>query len=295
MPKSTILVPQRRPARLVHAIVAVLAVLTVSPVVRSGEAAYSVSRSLARRVERVSPVSESFAQEMEFAAETIPEEIWRRVSEAGWRVCLAEQVVDVVPGLRGTAPRGWPDGTVWDNTDAVHLPATKQLVIAEKRRNQQGLLVACTRVAGVLRHELGHAFDMISGDGQQFRSATAVFLAAYHADLARMSAEQRQELAYYLQQQEAGRQEAFAEAFGIVFGGGSDIARQELFETCFVDTIQFVRHATSPPASQSSPPASLSSPPAAGQLPADVQTTDAYESEGESTQRTRWSPFRRRR
>jgi hypothetical protein len=234
--------------RGVKSIVTILAILLVGPSVRATEeTAAGASRFGTHPIDRISPVSESFESELHAAIESVPDEIWHRISAAGWRVYLAEQVVDAVPGLRGTSPRGWPDGTRWENTDAVHLPAARQLVVAEKRHNKQGRLVACTRVAGVLRHELGHAFDMASGSAGQFLSAQAEFLAAYRADLASMNAEQRAELEYYLQPSDAGRQEAFAEAFGILFGGGSDAARQALFESCFPRTLEAVRQATQLP------------------------------------------------
>jgi hypothetical protein len=205
--------------------------------------------SAVRQLNRVSAVSQPFAEQIELAAQSIPDEIWRAITDAGWRIYVAEHVVDAVPALRGTAPRGWPEGTLWDNTDAVHLPTAKQLVIAEKRRNRKGKIVGCTRVGGVLRHELGHAFDMVSGSDGLFRSALPEFLTAYQADVVRMDADQRRQLAYYLQQNEAGRQETFAEAFGIVLGGGSDTGKQSVFEHCFSTTLGIVRSAVKTDAS----------------------------------------------
>jgi hypothetical protein len=271
--------------RGVKSIVTIVAILLVGPSADAAEEIGGASRFGTRPIDRISPVSESFESDLKAAVESVPDEIWQRISSAGWRVYLAEQVVNAVPGLRGTSPRGWPDGTRWENTDAVHLPASRQLVVAEKRHNKQGHLVVCTRVGGVLRHELGHAFDMASGSAGQFLSDHPEFLAAYNADLAGMNAEQRAELEYYLQPSEAGRQEAFAEAFGILFGGGSDAARQTLFESCFGQTLEAVRHATRSPA-----PA----PAEAGterEVPAVVNQPAAG---GEGTQRTLRLRLRRR-
>ncbi|MGE0757149.1 MAG: hypothetical protein AB7F89_14535 [Pirellulaceae bacterium] len=223
-------------------IVAIVAIVSLpTPWIR-GESSLSQSHA-ERSMIRVSPISDTFATQMELAARSVPSHVWYAVMDAGWRVYLAEQVVDAVPALRGVAPRGWPAGTLWDNTDAVHLPASKQLVVAEKRRNRRGEVVSCTRVAGVLRHELGHAFDMVAGQDGHFRSASADFLAAYHGDVAEMTAVRREKLQYYLQPQDAGRQETFAEAFGIVLGGGSDPDHREVFTTGFTRSLKLVRDA----------------------------------------------------
>lgn len=206
--------------------------------------------------ERLTPVSESFVQEVNSASRSIPDEIWRIVKQAGWRVRLADSVVGGVPSLRDVAPRGWPNGWTWDNTDAVHLPYVKQLVIAETRRNQFGQVVRCNRIGGVLRHELGHAFDVVGDQRTPTRSAAPEFLAAYLADLNRMNREQKRVLQYYLQREDAGPQETFAEAFGLVLGGGSDVLHRAAFEESFSSVIKYVRttiHSTQ----QSSPPRAL--------------------------------------
>lgn len=194
---------------------------------------------------KLATVSSTFSQDFDAAAKTIPQSVWQVVLDAGWQVNLAENVVDAVPGLRGVTPRGWPAGLAWDNTDAVHLPTAKLLIIAEKRRNKKGQIVRCTRVGGVLRHEVGHAFDVVSGVPARFESAKQIFLQAYHADLAGMKSPQRTELEYYVQHGQAGQQETFAEAFGIVFGGGSDAAHQKAFTFAFPRTIEYVRGAVS--------------------------------------------------
>jgi hypothetical protein len=198
-------------------------------------------------VSKLASVSNSFAQDFDEAAKTIPQPVWQVVLDAGWRVSLAENVVDAAPALRGVTPRGWPAGLMWDNTDAVHLPTAKLLIIAEKRRNKKGQIVRCTRVGGVLRHEVGHAYDVVSGKPAQFESAKQTFLNAYAYDLAEMGSQRRSELHYYVQQGQAGHQETFAEAFGIVFGGGSDAAHQQAFTIAFPRTIESVRRAVGVP------------------------------------------------
>ena len=189
----------------------------------------------------LSPVSESFQKQTAEVIQAIPIPVWHTINRAGWKVQMAEFVIDAQPGLLNDRPRGWPADTTWEHTDAIHLPSERLLVLAEKRRNRNGQVVLTSRGPGVLRHELGHAFDMATGGTAKFRSSTAEFRQAYSTDVSQLSAEVRSELAYYQQNENAGRQEAFAEAFGICLGGGSDATHQKLFESSFVEVMKFVR------------------------------------------------------
>ncbi|QDU95094.1 hypothetical protein Pla8534_29060 [Lignipirellula cremea] len=192
------------------------------------------------RLSEVSPVSADFRARTAEAAGTIPSGVWRRLKDGGWQVRMAAFVVDADPSLRGIQPRGWPDGTTWEHTDAVHLPAKRLLVFAEKRRNREGQVVDSTRVENVLRHEVGHAFDRALG-GDDYYSSGTTFISAYFRDLARMAAEDRGELQYYLQRGPAGRQEAFAESFAIILGGGSASHRESSFTRSFPRVLEQVR------------------------------------------------------
>ena len=164
-------------------------------------------------------VSKSFHRETENATRTIPTEVWKTIERSGWQVQLAEFVVDAAPSLRGVRPRGWPSHLTWENSDAIHLPTSKLLVLAEKRRNSSGKVVPSSRVGGVLRHELGHAFDMALGGRYRFFSSRADFVNAYQLDVRSLSEEERETFKYYLQGSRAGWQEAFAEAFAVSLGG----------------------------------------------------------------------------
>lgn len=195
-------------------------------------AATGVSPEPARFVS-ASSVGEEFQQQVQSAAESVPAEIWRRLQQSGWQFRTAEFVVDAVPALRGQSPRGWPEGMTWENTDAVHMPKSRLLVFAEKRRTTKGEVVFSSRVSGVVRHELGHAVDMALADHARFRSSERDFLAAYHRDIQELSAAQRADMDYYLQNGAAGRQETFAEAFAILLGGGSDTDKRSIFEESF--------------------------------------------------------------
>jgi hypothetical protein len=199
-----------------------------------------------RSITQVTQVSEAFRQEVELASRTIPDNVWHAVRQSGWRVRVAEFVVDAAPSLRNRQPRGWPSDATWNNTDAVHLPKKKLLVLAEKRRTTSGRVVASSRVPGVLRHEFGHAFDISLGGRYRARSATPEFVSSYQKDVDNLTVSQRNQLAYYLQDQRAGRQETFAEAFAILLGGGSDTTKRERFSASFPHVLQYVSQAIEP-------------------------------------------------
>jgi hypothetical protein len=189
-------------------------------------------------------VSDVFTGQYHEAAATVPRPIWDGARRSGWHVVLAEFLLDAAPQLREQRPRGWPDGVTWDQVDAVHLPAQRVLVLAEKRRRDNGLVVESARVGGVLRHELGHIFDMLSAaETPGYHSSSATFQAAYADDVSRMEPALRDALQYYLQDRDAGRQETFAEAFGNVLGGGSDTAHREEFDRAFPRVLGHLRDA----------------------------------------------------
>jgi len=183
----------------------------------------------------------SFVKEVHAAWQAMPAPIRDTLQQAGWRVVLAEFVVDAAPELLEASPRGWPEGMSWRQTDAVHLPQDRKLIIAEKRLNARGDVVAASRCAGVLRHELGHAFDLAQGGRWRFVSSSPDFAASYAADVAAIAVADRESLAYYLQSGSAGRQEAFAEAFGVLLGGGSDATQEQRFRASFPRTLTFVK------------------------------------------------------
>jgi Anthrax toxin lethal factor, N- and C-terminal domain len=187
-------------------------------------------------------VSERFQRETQAATKSIPKHVWTTLGDAGWRVQLAEFVVDAAPTLRGVRPRGWPRHLTWDNSDAIHLPHAKLLIVAERRRNRAGNIVDSSRVAGVLRHEIGHAFDMAAGRNDRRLSESPQFVLAYRNDAARIGSQHRKSLTYYLQDSRTGIQETFAEAFAVVLGGGSSEIAPEKFESHFPQVTAFARY-----------------------------------------------------
>lgn len=193
-------------------------------------------------------VSDRFQHETKAATKSIPPRVWKTLLDAGWQVQLAEFVVDAAPSLRGVRPPGWPRHLTWDNSDAIHLPTDRLLVIAEKRRNRAGDVVASSRVGGVLRHEIGHAFDMAAGGGSGQVSSSSDFMRVYQRDVSRITARNKSGFSYYLQSGAVGRQEAFAEAFAMALGGGSSEIEASQFESSFPNVMAYTRQVIKEPA-----------------------------------------------
>ncbi|MBC8350767.1 MAG: hypothetical protein H8E66_02190 [Planctomycetes bacterium] len=201
----------------------------------------SAQESAAIQLLSTARVSDRFRRETKTAGQSVPPVVWKTLGDAGWKVQLAEFVVDAAPSLRGVRPPGWPRHLTWDNSDAIHLPKSKLLVLAEKRRNRTGKIVPSSRVAGVLRHEIGHAFDMAAGSSGQKLSASPQFVRAYQQDTSRIVPSHRESLGYYLQGNRIGLEETFAEAFAVSLGGGSSDIEATAFESHFSQVMAYTQ------------------------------------------------------
>lgn len=127
---------------------------------------------------------------------------------------------NIAEGLRGGA-----QGELVGNSPGVYWPHAKQVLVSEFRYTDRDLTLTekNENVAGVTRHEVGHALDHVLGRP----SGDAGFSVAYERDVNSMTAEQRQKYQYFIQPEkhrlfsDNGRAEAFAEIFGALHGGGT--------------------------------------------------------------------------
>jgi hypothetical protein len=162
-------------------------------------------------------VSASVAGEVVNALRLIPARVQSALDARGVRVEVARRVVDVRPHLAGVRPRGWPAGLSYENADACYDRGV--VVVAEVHADYTtGQEVPSGRVAGVTRHEVGHAADEVYGNF----SRDPAFRAAYNADVAAIRANNTPVDPYFLQGGDAGPEETFAEGFAQMYGGGID-------------------------------------------------------------------------
>ncbi|HIF34206.1 MAG TPA: hypothetical protein EYQ75_21650 [Planctomycetaceae bacterium] len=174
-------------------------------------------------LDRLPKPNPDFTAQVKAALQSVPSTLRTRVADEGWKIELVRLIVDRVPSLRRRRPAGWPPRSGWENADAVPLPKQKRILIATHRFNGQGKLVETTRVAAVVRHEMGHAIDMVLGvDGTGY-SDTDDYISAHTADRSQVPEAQRAQLAYYLRpSSRAARQESFAELIAMKYGGGTE-------------------------------------------------------------------------
>jgi hypothetical protein len=130
-------------------------------------------------------------------------------------VVVDRSPVQAFPDLHGQRPRGWPVGSVWDTTDGVYDPPTRQVVVVVK----DGFFPRGYNVPGVLLHEMGHALDhairvhhIVEYGGDNGGSRDPAFLDARNTCSSTLSE-------YDLQPGDAGPEETYATFSALYFDG----------------------------------------------------------------------------
>lgn len=187
----------------------------------------------------IKPVETDFRKAVDDALAAIPDLVRVEVLAAGYELRIAPKLTDVLPRLAGKHPRGHDTGAVWEEIDGG-LFARERLIVIAGAALERGQYVATStaRAGQLLRHEYGHAWDLINR-----LSETQEFIAAYDKDAAvlrlwldkNMPDDAVKQLGYLLQSGAAGRQEAFAEIFAYIHGGGTSI---------YIDALQAFPEAT---------------------------------------------------
>lgn len=184
-------------------------------------------RSAALGPVEVKPVQVDFRKAVDEALAGIPDPVHVAVMAAGYELRIAPTLTDVLPRLAGKHPRGHDVGTVWDELDGGLFVQDRLIVVASSALEDGQYVATSTARAGqLLRHEYGHAWDLISR-----QSETQEFIAAYGKDAVVLRSwlskpipkDALKQLGYLLQSGSAGRQEAFAEIFAYLLGGGTSV------------------------------------------------------------------------
>lgn len=165
--------------------------------------------------------SSDFIEQMTAVVAKLPFAVQKEIVDDGYKISAGEFLTDIRPDLKGVHPRGYGPGATWDWAEGLHQENQRQVAIAQKVRSY-GRVMESSRAPGVLRHELGHAYDV---SGNVVKSSRSEFREAYESDLKalrRVKGEVK-EFGYYTQKGAAGREEAFAEIFGQLLGGGADL------------------------------------------------------------------------
>jgi len=205
--------------------------------------------------------SRKFKLEVQKTVEGFPPNVAKRVQANGGRIVIGDTVTTVKPELAGKRPRGWPEGHTWDEADGFFNPETKRIVVTERVLDYETQkLTKSNRVAGVIRHEYGHAVDKATrGPDVDFHSNGEKFMRAHEKDVLVLKKRQEvlrglpdtrdtrtefweiENMEYYhsnLAGASASRQEAFAEGFAVLHGGGSSVGREKVFARLFPNTLE---------------------------------------------------------
>lgn len=127
-----------------------------------------------------------------------------RLAKFGTTVAVVSWIRNLDPDLANQQPRGWAEDKTWNDADGIYRRAFKTAAVAENTNDGKSV-----RSVFVLWHELGHAIDHAIGD----YSHSDAFKSAYADDVSRFNADQRKKQSYFLQEGEAGQEEAFAEIY----------------------------------------------------------------------------------
>lgn len=126
-------------------------------------------------------VGNLFASEFRTAYDALPQRVRDTVMGAGVAVVAANQsVAEAVPRLTNEQPRGYEAGRTFKNVDGVFCPSERVAVVAARTVDGEN-----NRVAGALRHEVGHAYDFAyaTHTDQGWATDTPQFKVAYARDL----------------------------------------------------------------------------------------------------------------
>ncbi len=199
------------------------------------------------------PISQSFIDGVTKELNTIPVNLRQTFRSEGYKVMLITDVSKAMnTKLMNQHPRGYPEGATYTQVPAYCDHRAKRLVIVQSLQGKQR-----SSPSDSLGHEFGHAFDIILGrkviqDADENAklyprmSHSPLYRDAYNADLQHFPEQYRATLAYYLQSDEAGQEELFAEMFPILYGRQHNQNtmrgnRLELLRASFPSVLQVMR------------------------------------------------------
>lgn len=182
-------------------------------------------------------ISNAFTQEVQEALKSVPVPIQKALEKAGYTVVLCQSVPSAVPDARYQKVRGYSAHTSWSEVAGMFDRRNKRVVLAEQGR-EHGKPVTPERRVGILRHEIGHAFDNYLGNF----SHSPAFKRAYASAAAKIPAAEKEPLSYYLQPGSGGIEETFAELFASCSGQGCDRAIDQLLHKRFPSLVAMIEN-----------------------------------------------------
>ncbi len=188
-------------------------------------------------------VSNVFAEKVQEELNIIPEHIKYELAYYNYKIVVCRMLVEEYPELKGEKPRGWSSGT-WSSASGIYFQEEREIIVAEKFINYYTRGLNNQKKPGcILRHEMGHAVDKVFGKLFTPLSETRAFKLAYNKDkeyIESLQLSKQKQLSYYLQDGNSGKEEAFAETFANLLGGGADVISNDCFSKYFSNVREFV-------------------------------------------------------
>jgi hypothetical protein len=184
------------------------------------------------------PETAQFHTDVQTVQNNLPPEVTNLFAQHHISTAGVRKVTDEAPELAGQHPRGWPQGTTWDNCDGVYDTKSNTVVVAYEHLDANGNWIPNSSVAGVLRHETGHGFNYALGK----LSDQGDFTNAYNIDKAAMPQDAQKRLTYFLQPGSPGRDESCADVFAHIEGGASFPSYDKDIGTYFPNVASVVKN-----------------------------------------------------
>jgi hypothetical protein len=147
------------------------------------------------------------AGDIELEMSDLPKQIKDTLKSSGFSVVATNASVAESPLVDGNGhPRGWGPIATYADVPGIYLPSQNTAIVATSGQKP-------TSSINLTLHEIGHAYDNISGG----LSRTPGFMKAYNADRSGLTE-------YYRQPGSAGPSEAFAESFAAHFSSNQSFA-----------------------------------------------------------------------
>lgn len=187
-------------------------------------ASSSAPAATASKVETVVPIeifrktqyTDNTEQQVRTAIAKVPKQVQEAVKQRGIAILIVPDMLSAHPELNIEKPRGYHGGG-YDNCGGMFSSGPKKIYIAERVSWQSSPLRENWHLPGTVLHEMGHAYD---NTGSYSKSED--FVKAYEDDGKYLGSEQRRTWEYFLQENDAGRSEMFAELFVAVISPADD-------------------------------------------------------------------------
>lgn len=182
---------------------------------------------------KIPAVSPTFIAEIQRLLNVVPVSVLRIIAENKGKVSIYPSIIEEDYRIQNERPRGWEEGTSWSNNTAF-CRGTEIVISQYYLSRTSGEFEDASEEAGAIHHELGHAIDhcLDISDSDEFKHM-------YRLEAARVPVEMHKKLRYFLQLDEGGPSETWAELFCEKFGeianpGAANSSRvKQYFPNCY--------------------------------------------------------------